>query len=132
MASFFDVLKKIGSIAFGIEKVAVPIASALDPAFAPALSALDAFVTKIHNSVVTVEASAPSTASSSDKQNAVINDFESGLAFAQQILALEGKSLTYDPAALNTAINSIVAGYNSLAAVKQSFKIVPLQTNAGS
>ena len=60
------------------------------------------------------------------KSDMVTNDFASGLELTQQILALEGKQLTYDAAQLQIAINSQVAAYNAMAALKASFKVIPI------
>ena len=120
--SFWSVLKKIGVEAIKVEQVAAPIISMVDPALAAPLHALDPIFAKVVTSPVTVEANNP-TATDQAKSNAVIADFEAGIATTQSVLALEGKKLTYDDKSLQLAINSFVAGYNALAAVKTSFKI---------
>lgn len=119
--SFISVIKKIGSVALGIEHIAEPVVETLFPVSKPIFDIFD----KVSNTIVTVEANMPGV-SGPDKSQAVISDFEAGLALTQQILALEGKQLTYDKAALQTAINAQVAAYNAFAAVKTSFKVTTL------
>lgn len=125
MANFFSILKKIGSAALGVEKVAAPIAEAVFPQFAPAVSMLDGWVNRVQGAVVSVEAN-PVMTDGTVKSNAVIADFETGLDLTNSVLAMRGKQLSYDKAALQDAINSFVAGYNALAKVKASFQEVDI------
>ncbi len=124
--SFFGVLKKIGKVSLGVEQVAAPIASIMFPASAPVFKMIDSWATKVHDTVVTVEANMPMDGAGKLKSDAVIADFEAGLDLTNSFLASKGKMLDYDHAELQNAINSFVAGYNSLAKVKQSFKEVDL------
>lgn len=122
MANFLSVLKKIGIVSLGIEKVAAPIVSSLFPVSIPIFAAIDSFVPKTQAAIISAEGTAGATGA--EKSAAVVTDFESGLELVQSVLALEGNKLTYDTAALQAAINSQVTAFNSFAAVKTSFKIV--------
>ena len=124
--SFINIIKKIGTVALGIEHIAAPIAETLLPGFAPIIAGIDNIFQHLTGAIVTVEANNPTTGQGVIKADAVTADFESGLELTQSILAMEGKKLTYDAAALQTAISSQVAALNAMAAVKASFKIVPV------
>lgn len=124
--SFWTVLKKIGAGVVKGVQIAEPIIQIVDPSLGAILSKFDPLFAKIITNVVTVEANNPVDGQGQIKSNAVIADFEAGLATTQSVLALEGKKLVYDDAALQKAITDFANGYNGLAAVKTSFKIVPL------
>ena len=124
--SFWSALKKVGTIALGIERVAGPIAAALYPPVAPAIGMLDTWVQRVTNTIVTVEQNSPIDGQGQVKSLAVIADFEAGLDFTNSILAARHKRLDYDKQELQNAINGFVAGYNALAKVKASFKEVDL------
>jgi hypothetical protein len=124
--SFVSILKKIVGVATGIEQIAVPVAETVLPQFAPLIAEADGIFKRLQTTVATVEASNPAAGQGQIKAAAVTADFQSGLALVQQVLALEGKTLTYDDTALQTAINSQVAAYNAMAQIQASFKIVPI------
>lgn len=124
--SFFGGLKKVGKVLLGIEHVAAPIVSVLLPASAPIFGMIDSWVSRLHSAVVTVEANLPMDGQGKLKSDAVIADFEAGLDVTNGFLANKGKMLDYDKDELQNAINSFVAGYNSLAKVKTSFREVDL------
>jgi hypothetical protein len=117
--SFISILKTVGSTLLGIEHVAEPIVETLFPASSPIFAIFD----KVQTAITTVEQGMPA-ATGAAKAQAVVNDFEAGLALTQQILAVDGKTLSYDTTALQTAIDAQVAAYNAFAAVKASFKVV--------
>lgn len=127
MASFTSILKRIGEVALGIERVTAPIAEIALPQFAPIIARVDATFQRLQNAVATVEANNPLDGQGNLKAQAVTTDFEAGLAFTQYVLALEGKQLVYDPSALQLAINTQVAAYNAMAQVKASFRVVPIE-----
>jgi len=124
--NFVSVLKKIGRVAVGVEKIALPLAATLLPQYAPALNKIDGWVNRFTAMVVAAEDSIPQDGSGALKSSAVIADFETGLDFTNSILATRGKMLEYDKAELQGAINDFASGYNRLAKVKQSFKEVDL------
>lgn len=126
MASFFQVLKKIGNIALGAEHVAAPIAEVLLPPFAPAIESLDSWVNRIHSSIVTIEANNPVEGQGQLKSAAVVADFKAGLDIANQVLAPAGKQVWFDESEMQNAINAFVTGYNSLAKVKQTMASVDI------
>ena len=118
--SFISILKTIGGAIVGVEKIAEPIVETLFPATTPLFGIFD----RLQTAITTVEQSLVG-ATGPVKSAAVVSDFEAGLALTQQILAVSGQQLSYDDAALQTAINSQVAAYNAFAALKTTFKVVP-------
>ncbi len=125
--SFLSILQRFGSIALTAEHVASPIVSTLVPASAPALALLDNIVARVQSSVVEQEARSPIPGSGASKLQAVISDFNLSLLdnMIAPVLAARGETVTYDHAALETGISAFVSALNSLAAVKQSVRIVP-------
>ncbi len=123
--SFLSILKKIGSVSstvIGIEHTVSPLISTFVPGFAK----IDDILQKIPSAVVAVEQAVPADGQGQAKSDAVVADFQSGLSFVQDILAMEGKTLAYDPAALQDAISSQVSAFNAMAALKGSFKIASI------
>lgn len=84
---------------------------------------------RLQTAITTVEASSP-LQDGTVKSGAVVTDFEAGLSVTQAILAVDGKKLVYDDAALQSAINAQVAAYNAFATLKASFKVVSLAVAA--
>lgn len=128
--SFISILKKIGTVALGIEHVAAPILSATIPGAAGIFTIVDGFVSRIQSTIQTVEVNNPITAQGQAKAGAVIADFESGLELANAALALDKKVFVYDKVALQTAIDSQVAAFNAFAVLKASVHVVPLPAPA--
>ena len=124
--SFVSILKKIGSIAISVEHVVAPIAETLLPAFGTTIAAIDGIFQRLQATIATVEVSNPAAGQGVVKAQAVVADFEAGLSFTQDILALEGKKLVWDDTQLQAAISAQVAAYNAMAALKASFKVVPV------
>ena len=124
--SFLSVLKKIGSVALGIEHVAVPIVSLADPALAPFLTKLDGWLSRTQTAVQQAEVTFTDAKAGGLKQDAVIKDFENGLATAQDALAVTGKTIQYDVAQYQKVIQDFVTAYNDAAAFKATWKIVDL------
>lgn len=124
--SFISIFKKIGTTLLGIEHVAAPVLSLVVPGAAPIITELDGIFQRLQTGIVTVEANNPVDGQGSVKADAVTADFNAGLDLTQSVLAMEGKKLTYDAAALQTAIASQVAALNAMAVVKASFKVVPI------
>lgn len=128
--SFLSILKKVGSVALGIEHLAAPIVSALVPGSAGVFAVVDSITARVQNSITTQEFLSPTTGSGPQRAAAVVQDFENLLNLSDDviapILAARGEVLSYDHAALQTAIDAQVAAYNAFAALKASIKIVPL------
>ncbi len=124
--SFLSVLKKIGSVALGIEHVAVPIISVADPAVAPFLAKLDGWLSRTQTAVQSAELTFTDAKAGGLKQDAVIKDFEDGLTTAQDALAVMNKTIQYDKAAYEKVIADFVTAYTDAAAFKASWKIVDL------
>ena len=122
--NFLGIIKKIGTILVGVEHVAAPVISAAFPALAGPISLIDPIFQKLQNTIITVENNNPLSGQGQLKQDAVINDFTSGLDLTQQVLALQGKKLEYDENLLKDAITNQVAAYNAMAKLKASFKVV--------
>jgi hypothetical protein len=122
--SFISILKTIGSTLLGIEHVAVPIADALLPAADPIIAEVDTLFGRLQNAITTVEANSPVGTAGTLKSDIVTQDFNASLGVAQSVLAMAGKQLSYDTAALQTAINAQVTAYNAMAALKASFKVI--------
>jgi len=129
MASFFSILKKVGSVAFGVERVAAPVASTVFPQFAPAIAQLDGWVNRLHSAILTLESENPVDGQGQIKAAAVIADFEAGLDITNAVLALRGKTLVYDKKELEAAISDFVSAYNHLAKLKASFHEADLPKN---
>lgn len=125
--SFLSILKTIGTDALKIEPIAAAAVSLVNPALANLMNGISG---KIQSAVTNAELTITQAKSGGVKADAVVADFESGLSIAQEVLAAEGKAITYDPSALQTAINNQVAAFNAAAALKASFKIVPLSATA--
>ncbi len=124
--SFLSVLKKIGSVAIGIEHIAVPIISAADPALAPVLAKLDGWLARTQTAVQSAELTFTDAKAGGLKQSAVIQDFENGLATAQDALAVMGKTIQYDKAQYEKVIADFVTAYTDAAAFKAGWKIVDI------
>ena len=124
--SFLSVLKKIGSVALGIEHIAVPIISAADPAVAPFLAKLDGWLSRTQTAVQSAELTFTDAKAGGLKQAAVIQDFENGLQTAQDALAVMGKTIQYDKAQYEKVIADFVTAYSDAAAFKASWKVVDL------
>jgi len=125
--SFLSILKTIGTDALKIEPIAAAAVSLVNPALANLMNGISG---KIQGAVTNAELTITQAKSGGIKADAVVADFESGLSIAQEVLAAEGKAITYDPVALQTAINNQVAAFNAAATLKASFKIVPLSVTA--
>lgn len=124
--SFWTVLKRIGGGLLQGEQVAEPFIKTLFPASAPIFNLIDPLFAKVITNVATVEANNPIDGQGQLKAGAVIADFEAGLSTTQGVLFLTKQKLVYDDAVLQAAIKNFADGYNNLAAVKTSFKVVPL------
>lgn len=124
--SFLSVLRKIGSVVAGVEHVAVPLISAVDPALAPLLSTIDGWVNRVQSTVLTVEANNPVDGQGQVKLQAVIADFEAGLSIANAIAAGHGKKIDYNHPKFDESVGHLVAFYNGMGEVKKSFKEVDL------
>ncbi len=124
--SFLSVLKKIGSVALGIEHIAVPIISAADPAIAPFLAKLDGWLSRTQTAVQSAELTFTDAKAGGLKQAAVIQDFENGLQTAQDALAVMGKTIQYDKAQYEKVIADFVTAYSDAAAFKASWKVVDI------
>lgn len=118
MASFWEVLKKVGSVAMKVEQIAEPMLTAIDP---PLGNLISGWVGKIQGAVVKVEAMNPNVAGP-DKLAMAENDIALALAAAQNFMPA-GKKLTYDPVKLKAAIDANVAAFNAAAEFKKSLKI---------
>ena len=121
--SFICILKKVGSVALGIEHVAAPILEAAVPGLAPVVATVDGLVQRIQNTITTVEANGPVSGGGQLKSAAVVSDFQSAIDLASTIAGLEGKTMTYDQQALQDAITAQVAAYNAFAKLKASFAL---------
>ena len=117
--SFISILKTV----LGIEHTIAPFLSVI-PGVGSIVVGVDAIVQRVQAAIGTVEASNPGDGQGSLKAPAVIADFNAGLDLTQQVLALKGEKLAYDPAKLQDAIDKQVAAYNAFAALKSSFQIV--------
>lgn len=124
--SFLSVLKKIGTVALGIEKVAVPVLSVADPALAPFLTRLDGWLSRTQTAVQQAEVTITDAKSGGLKQAAVIQDFENSLQTAQDALAVTGKTIQYDAALYQKVIADFVTAYNDAALFKATWKIAEL------
>lgn len=124
--SFLSVFKTIGKGLLAAEHVAAPLASTIFPQFAPIIGKIDGLFGTTQAAIITAEANNPLDGQGGLKLTAVTNDFNAALAEMQSILAITGKQLTYDAAALDAAVSAQVAAYNAFAKVKASFKIADL------
>lgn len=122
--NFFGVLKKFGAVLIGVEHAVAPVISVLEPQLAPAISKLDNWLNRLTNGVVMVEATITQAQAGGIKQDAIINDFQNGIADFQYGLSLVGKSLQYDPDELKGVIDAFAAAYNKAATFKTHWKIV--------
>lgn len=125
--SFLSILKTVGMDALKIEPLVAAGVSFFNPALGNLMNGISG---KIQSAVTNAELMITQAKSGGIKSDAVIADFESGLSIAQEILAAEGKAITYDPAALQAAINNQVSAFNAAATLKASFKIVALSATA--
>jgi len=124
--SFSSVFKKIGSIALGIEHVAVPLLATADPALAPVLNTIDGWVTRTFAAVASAEQTVTAAKSGGLKSAAVQQDFVNGLQTAQAAMAVVGKTIQYDPTVYQQVIDDFAKAYNDAAAFKATWKIVDL------
>lgn len=119
MASFLSILKSAWG---GFQKA--------EPVIGTALSALNPAAGAIFNTVTTAingaETFFSAPKSGAQKSTFVVQNFEQGLAVAQEIFAMRGENLTYDPAALQSFINAQVAAMNALAGLTGSLKTAPV------
>lgn len=124
--SFLSVLKRIGSVALGIEHVAVPMLSALEPGLAPVLTKLDGWLSRTQAAVQSAEVMFTEAKSGGLKSAAVVEDFKNGLQTAQDALAVAGKTIQYDQALYEKVIADFATAYTDAAAFKAGWKIVDL------
>ena len=128
---FWGAIKKIGSVALGIEHVAVPIIEIAEPQLTPILTKIDGWINRTQAAVLSVESTVTQAKAGGLKQDAVIADFENGLQTAQAALAVTGKTIQYDVEGYKKVIADFVAAYNDAAAFKATWKIIDLpQTTA--
>lgn len=130
--SFLSVVKRIGSVALGIERVVIPVLATADPMLAPVLSQIDGWVTRTFTAVASAENTVTAAKAGGLKSAAVQQDFVNGLETAQAALAVAGKTIQYDPALYQKVINDFAAAYNDAAAFKAGWKIIDLPKPAGS
>lgn len=124
MASFLSIFKKVGSIALGFEHIAAPIASVMFPEFSPIITGMDRLFVDLQGNIVANENRSP-VGGGPAKAAATAQSFVDGLSVVQDILAAEGKTLTFDQGKLQQVITAQVAAFNAMSEVKASFKIVP-------
>ena len=124
--SFLSVLKKIGTVALGIEHVAAPIISVADPALAPFITKLDGWLSRTQTAIQSAEVTITDAKAGGLKQAAVIQDFQDGIQTAQDALAVTGKTIQYDTVEYQKVIADFVTAYNDAAAFKATWKIVDL------
>lgn len=124
MASFLGVLKGIGKVALGIAtNPLTPVAvSYIYPPAGPMLKRLQSAIMSIEEA----HAEAGKIKSGAEKFSYVQTDFVESLDVAKEALRLSGKDLTYDPLALENAINMQVAALNAANKLKESLKIVDI------
>jgi hypothetical protein len=113
-----------------MEHIAAPIAELIFPPAAGILGEVDGLVTKLQTAIATAEANGPLAGGGQAKNTAVVADFEAGLAVLQTVLTDTGHTVTYDPAALQAAIDAGVAFYNAAATLKSSIKLAKVSTAA--
>lgn len=87
---------------------------------------------QIIHATVKIEATVTSPGFGDLKAQMFADDFDASLSVTQEVLAMQGKVMTYDKAQLDKARDSFVAGFNAIAAVKASFQIVELPKSAGA
>jgi hypothetical protein len=124
--SFISILKQVGTVALGVEHLAAPIIAATVPGAGVVVSRLDNIFSRLQSTIQTVELTNPISAAGPAKAAAVATDFKASLALTQEVLALQGKSLTWDDTTLNEAISAQVAAFNAFAKVKASLQMVDL------
>ena len=121
--SFISVLRHIGSVVLGVEHIAEPIVEALFPASTPLFAIFD----RMAANIATIESQMP-TASGTAKSAAVATAFDQDLQMVQAILQQTSQQLVYDPAAWQAANDAQVAAYNAYAALKATFKVLPMHS----
>jgi hypothetical protein len=125
MASFLSILKSAWG---GFQKA--------EPVIGTALSALNPAAGAIFNTVTTAingaETFFSTPKSGAQKSSFVVQNFEQGLAVAQEIFAARGENLTYDPKALQAFIDSQVAAMNALSNLTGSIKTAPVAAPTGA
>ncbi len=124
--SFLGILKKIGTVALGIEHVAAPILGGLYPPAAPWLAKLDNAAQLLLGSVVATENNNPKDGQGGIKSEAVNADLNAYLDTMNAGLAFANKQIVDDKALRQEAINASVAAFNTMAKWKASFKTVDL------
>lgn len=123
MASFISIITGALKTLVGIEKVAEPIVETILPVTRPAFVAVDGVIALVQNLVLTHEVVSPTTGTGSAKLQAVLSDFQAGLAVAQKVAGLMGKTVVYSDSDLTTFINAQVAAYNAGADFIATFKL---------
>tara|TARA_R110000868_G_C10891438_1_gene763639 strand:- start:1295 stop:1687 length:393 start_codon:yes stop_codon:yes gene_type:complete len=128
MASFWTVLKKVGSVTATIAKN--PLVQLIPGAapFTTAINQIDGIYHKIQGDVVAVEASQPEDGNGAAKAAAVIGNFDEWFGqsaeLANSALALRGERLVYDAAILKEAVDAAASYANICARLKASVQIV--------
>ncbi len=130
MASFLSVLKRIGTVALGVEHIAGPVLAEVLPVTAGPIAIFDNFVATVLHSTATQEAANPAPGAGASKLAAVTRDAEVALGIASDVvgplLALKGEQLTYDHALFDKSMADLVSALSGFAAVKASVKITPI------
>lgn len=117
MASFLGAFRKMLGAGAGVGQLAAPYVSLFNPA-------AGAIVASVSRAIIRAESEYSEPKSGPLKQAAVIADFKAGLDVAKDILAAQGKTITYDNGALEDAIKAQVMAFNAFNALKASVKIV--------
>lgn len=109
-------LKIVGEDALKIAPVAGAMVGVVNPALGTLITGVAGHLL---STITSVEQTITDEKAGALKSAAVIADFKNALALASEI---SGKTFTYDSAALQTTIDSIVAALNSIGAFKSSLK----------
>lgn len=118
--SFLSIMKTIGSDALKVLGVATTVAEPIvGIALGPAASAI---MTKINSAVVGAEAIIAGVSQGVAKQQSVASIVSTSLPTLDAVIAEFGAGATFDPTALNNAINASVANYNAIQALIASVK----------
>lgn len=115
--SFLSAFKKIGKVLVR----AAPVVGIINPA-------LGGIAAAISDAIVRAEVQHTEPGTGALKSEAVQQDFLSSLGIMEEVLELQGKTLDYDKALLQEAIDAQVKFLNTVAKLKGSFKI----TNAAA
>ncbi len=121
--SFLSIVGNALGKIVGVERAVAPFVSFI-PGAAPVIHGFDLIASTVLSSMGKAEVGNP-IGGGQIKADSVVADFEAGLEITKAVAEADGKQVVYDEATLRSALMDLTNGFNKLALVKASIKIIP-------